>query len=60
VFPAVVLVSASLSRYSITGLYQGAVGVDNYSRLLEQEALGTVAANTLVWGGLVVGVTLGA
>ena len=58
VFPAVVLVSASLSRYSITGLHQGAVGVRNYARLLEQEALGTVAANTLVWVGLVVGVTL--
>jgi multiple sugar transport system permease protein len=53
-----VLVSASLSRYSITGLYQGAVGVRNYARLLAQEALGPVAVNTLVWVGVVVGVTL--
>ncbi len=57
-FPAAVLVSASLSRYSITGLYQGTVGASNYARLLEQEALAPVALNTLVWVGAVVAITL--
>jgi ABC-type sugar transport system permease subunit len=57
-FPAFVLVRASLSRYSITGLYQGAVGGSNYARLLEQDALGPVALNTLVWVAAVVGITL--
>src|SRR5439155_587628 len=52
------LARASLSRYSITGLQQGSVGGRNYARLLEQDALGPVAVNTLVWVGAVVGVTL--
>ncbi|HEU5196331.1 MAG TPA: sugar ABC transporter permease [Methylomirabilota bacterium] len=34
------------------------MGARNYLRLLEQGALGTVAVNTLVWVGLVVGVTI--
>ena len=34
-YPVVALVRASLSRYSITGLYQGSVGASNYARLLE-------------------------
>ena len=42
IYPAVELVRASLGRYSITGLYQGAVGLRNYARLLEQEALPAV------------------
>jgi ABC-type sugar transport system permease subunit len=58
VYPAVQLVRASLGRYSVTGLYQGAVGADNYVRLLRQEALPGVVVNTLVWVALVVGVTL--
>jgi ABC-type sugar transport system permease subunit len=59
VYPAVELVRASTGRYSITGLRQDSVGVENYSRLLRQEALATVLANTAVWVGLVVAVTLG-
>jgi len=51
-------VRASLGRYSVTGLYQGAVGGRNYARLAEQEALPTVLANTVVWVGVVVAVTL--
>jgi len=58
VYPAVELLRASVSRYSITGLYQGAVGALNYRRLFEQDALGTVVANTLVWVIAVVGVTV--
>jgi len=57
-FPAAALVRASLSRYSITGLSQGTVGARNYARLLEQDALGPVAVNTLAWVVVVVGVTL--
>ncbi len=49
---------ASFGQYSITGLHQGSVGVRNYARLLEQEALPTVVANTAVWVTVVVAVTL--
>jgi ABC-type sugar transport system permease subunit len=51
-------VRASLSQYSITGLYQGAVGARNYVRLGQQDALPTVLGNTVVWVVAVVGVTL--
>jgi ABC-type sugar transport system permease subunit len=57
-YPALQLVRASLGRYSVTGLYQGSVGVRNYTRLLEQEALPTVVGNTVVWVAVVVAVTL--
>jgi multiple sugar transport system permease protein len=57
-YPAVQLVLASVSRYSSTGLYQGAVGTLNYRRLFEQDALLTVVANTLVWVTAVVGLTV--
>ena len=60
VYPVVALVRASLSRYSITGLYQGSVGASNYARLLEQEALVTVVANTLIWVVAIVVVTIAA
>jgi ABC-type sugar transport system permease subunit len=58
VYPAVALVRASLSRYSITGLYQGAVGLGNYARLLEQAALPRVVANTAIWVVAVVAITI--
>ena len=49
---------ASLSRYSITGLYQGSVGLANYVRLFGHEALPTVVVNTVVWVALVVAITV--
>lgn len=58
VYPAVALVRASLARYSLTGVYQGSVGADNYVRLLQQPALPTVLANTAVWVAAVVGITV--
>ena len=58
VYPVAALVRASLSRYSITGLYQGSMGASNYTRLLEQEALVTVVANTLIWVVAIVVVTI--
>ena len=57
-YPAVALVRASLSRFSITGVRQGPVGVANYVRLLEQEALPTVVANTVLWVVAIVLVTV--
>jgi ABC-type sugar transport system permease subunit len=58
VYPVVALVRASFSRYSITGLHQGPAGFENYARLLEQEALPGVLANTLIWVAVIVGVTI--
>ena len=58
VYPALALIRASTGRYSTTGLWLGSVGLDNYARLLRQEALPGVAANTAVWVGAVVGTTL--
>ena len=49
---------ASLGHYSITGLYQGFVGAENYVRLLGAPALPAVVANTLVWVATVVAVTV--
>ena len=60
VYPVAALVRASLSRYSITGLYQGSMGASNYTRLLEQEALVMVVANTLIWVVAIVVVTIAA
>ena len=57
-YPAARLVQASLSQYSVTGLYQGWVGPRNYARLLQQEALATVVMNTVVWVAVIVAVTL--
>ena len=57
-YPAVALVSASLGRYSITGVYQSSVGADNYARLLQQPALPVVLLNTAVWVAAVVGITI--
>jgi ABC-type sugar transport system permease subunit len=48
-YPALELVRASLSRYSVTGLYLRPAGARNYLLLLEQDALPTVVANTVVW-----------
>ena len=42
----------------MTGLHQGTVGLLNYRRLFEQDALVTVLGNTLVWVTAVVGITI--
>ena len=57
-YPAGALVRASLGRYSITGVFQGFVGADNYVRLLEQPALPAVLVNTAVWVAAVVSVSV--
>ena len=58
VYPVIALVRASLSRYSITGLYQGSVGAANYARLVEQEAFVPVVANTVMWVASIVAATV--
>ena len=58
VWPAVELVRASLSRYSITGLRKGDAGLDNYRNVLANDSLGTVLTNTLVWVVAVVVLTI--
>jgi multiple sugar transport system permease protein len=57
-YPAYLLVRASFSRYSITGLYRGSAGTDNYTNLAGQDALPTVLMTTLVWVVAVVAITI--
>lgn len=57
-YPAYLLVRASLSRYSSTGRYRGGAGTDNYANLLEQDALPTVLTTTLIWVVAVVAITI--
>jgi len=58
VYPAVELVKASLSRYSITGLRKGDAGLANFRGVLANESLGTVLTNTVVWVVAVVVLTI--
>jgi len=55
-YPAIQLVRASLSQYSVTGLSQGFVGLRNYARLFRQEPLATVVVNTALWVVVIVAV----
>jgi ABC-type sugar transport system permease subunit len=48
-YPAYELVRASLSRYSIIGLRQGAAGLENYRKVLQHPSLGVVLRNTALW-----------
>jgi ABC-type sugar transport system permease subunit len=58
IYPAIELVKASTSHYSITGLRLGSVGGANYGDVLRHPAFGTVLRNTLVWVGVVVALTI--
>ncbi len=57
-YPAVELVRASVSRYSITGLRLGAAGGTNYAAVLDHPSLGRVVGNTVIWVVAVVGLTV--
>src|SRR5262249_1457687 len=57
-YPAIELVRASFGRYSITGLYQGSAGAQNYVRLFAEPALPGVVLNTAVWVAVIVAVTV--
>jgi multiple sugar transport system permease protein len=58
IYPAIELVRASFSRYSITGLRLGWAGGDNYSNVLAHPLTPTVLLNTLLWVAVVVGATM--
>jgi ABC-type sugar transport system permease subunit len=58
IFPAIELVRASLSEFSITGLRLGDAGAENYRAVLSHPMLGTVLVNTIVWVVAVVALTV--
>src|SRR5665647_913597 len=58
VFPAVQLVRAAFSRYSITGLRLGDAGTKNFENVLNHSSLATVLANTVIWVVVVVALTV--
>jgi multiple sugar transport system permease protein len=58
VFPAIELVRAAFSRYSITGLRLGDAGTTNFSNVLNHSSLATVLTNTLIWVVVVVALTV--
>ena len=58
VFPAIELVRAAFSRYSITGLRLGDAGTTNFKNVLNHSSLTTVLANTVIWVVVVVALTV--
>ena len=58
VFPAVQLVRAAFSKYSITGLRLGDAGTTNFKNVLNHSSLPTVLANTVIWVVVVVALTV--
>lgn len=56
--PAVLLVRASMSEYSITGLRRGDAGWSNYVRVFTHRDLWTVLGNTAIWVVAVVAITI--
>ncbi|MFC5824720.1 ABC transporter permease subunit [Nonomuraea insulae] len=57
-FPALYMVYMSFLDISRIGLVRGLAGLDNYVRLLQEDALGLVVGNTLLWLVIVVGLTM--
>jgi len=58
IFPAVELVKAAFSSYSITGLRLGDAGTSNFANVVQHPDLVTVLTNTAVWVVAVVALTL--
>jgi multiple sugar transport system permease protein len=58
VFPAIELVRAAFSRYSITGLRLGDAGTTNFRNVLGHSSLITVLTNTVIWVVVVVACTV--
>ncbi len=58
VFPAVELIRAAFSKYSITGLRLGDAGTTNFKNVLDHSSLITVLTNTFVWVIAVVALTV--
>ncbi|GII96663.1 ABC transporter permease [Sinosporangium siamense] len=57
-FPAFYMVWMSFLDISRIGLVRGMAGLDNYVRLFQEDALGAVVGNTLLWLVIVVGLTM--
>lgn len=57
-FPALYMVWMSFLDISRIGLVKGFAGLDNYVRLFQEDALGLVVGNTLLWLVIVVGLTV--
>ncbi|MGP3936976.1 ABC transporter permease [Nonomuraea sp. KM88] len=57
-FPALYMVWMSFLDISRIGLVTGMAGLDNYARLLGEDALSLVVGNTLLWLVIVVGLTM--
>ncbi|MDF5751142.1 ABC transporter permease subunit [Spongiactinospora sp. TRM90649] len=57
-FPALYMVYLSFLDITRIGLVRGMAGLDNYARLLQEDALGPVVGNTLLWLVIVVGLTM--
>src|SRR5205085_8666540 len=49
IYPAIELVQASFTRFSITGLRTGSAGTSNYGNVLHHRDLVTVLTNTVAW-----------
>src|SRR3954462_31134 len=49
IYPAIELVQASFTRFSITGLQLGSAGTDNYTKVLHHPDLVPVLTNTVGW-----------
>ncbi|MFV0462867.1 MAG: carbohydrate ABC transporter permease [Nostocoides sp.] len=58
VYPAIKLLSAARSEYSITGLRKGDAGWRNYTNVLTHPDLGTVLRSTSIWVVAVVVLTI--
>jgi multiple sugar transport system permease protein len=58
IFPAIELIRASISDYSITGLRRGSAGLQNYTDVLAHPDLWVVLRNTAIWVIVVVVLTI--
>ena len=58
IYPAIELIRASLSDYSITGLRKGSAGLQNFSDVLAHPDLWVVLLNTVIWVVVVVVLTI--
>jgi multiple sugar transport system permease protein len=58
IYPVFEMVRTSLADVNISGLVTRGVGLRNYGWVLEQDSIGQVMRNTVVWVVLVVGLTV--
>jgi multiple sugar transport system permease protein len=58
IYPVFEMVRTSLADVNISGLVTRTVGLRNYGWVLEQDGIGQVLRNTVVWVVLVVGLTV--